>query len=206
LARAYSVKNPEELKDLYRQWAADYEGDTLDQLGYVGPVLLAGLLAGLLEDHDGRVLDAGCGTGLVGQELARAGFRHLVGMDISREMLDQAARKGVYERLLPGDMSGPVDLPPDSFDAVIGAGLFTHAHLGPDAMDELFRVARPGGFVCISIHEGVFIKEGYDQKIEALQRAGVSQLLKRHEDDYLINEELRAMYCAFRVLAPSATR
>jgi SAM-dependent methyltransferase len=52
----------------------------------------------------GSLLDAGCGTGRVGRELARRGVR-VAGFDIDPEMLETARRKG-----------------PDLFDAVLMAG------------------------------------------------------------------------------------
>ena len=35
-----------------------------------------------------RVLDLGCGTGLVGQQLANRGFKNIVGVDISSAMME----------------------------------------------------------------------------------------------------------------------
>jgi len=65
------------------------------------------------------VLDAGCGTGRVGRELARRGVE-VVGVDIDPEMLDTARRKapGVEWRL--ADLA-TVDLA-RSFDAIVMAG------------------------------------------------------------------------------------
>ena len=65
------------------------------------------------------VLDAGCGTGRVGRELARRGL-DVVGVDIDPEMLDTARRKapGVDWRL--ADLAS-VDLG-RTFDAIVMAG------------------------------------------------------------------------------------
>ena len=64
-------------------------------------------------------MDAGCGTGRVGRELARRGL-DIVGVDIDPEMLDTARRKapGVDWRL--ADLA-TVDLS-RSFDAIVMAG------------------------------------------------------------------------------------
>ena len=65
------------------------------------------------------VLDAGCGTGRVGRELARRGM-DVVGVDIDADMLDTARRKapGVEWRL--ADLA-TVDLA-RTFDAIVMAG------------------------------------------------------------------------------------
>jgi hypothetical protein len=55
-----------------------------------------------LFEPNATVLDAGAGTGLLGVELARAGFRRLDALDMSNGMLEQAAAKGVYRDLRLG--------------------------------------------------------------------------------------------------------
>jgi len=41
----------------------------------------------------------GCGTGLVGQYLKERGFKHVVGVDASKGMLEKAKEKESYESL-----------------------------------------------------------------------------------------------------------
>ena len=65
------------------------------------------------------VLDAGCGTGRVGRELARRGV-DVVGVDIDPEMLGTARRKGPGVDWRLGDLA-TVDLA-RSFEAIVMAG------------------------------------------------------------------------------------
>ena len=44
-----------------------------------------------------RILDVGCGTGLVGSELHKIGYRDLDGLDASPEMLKIAAEKNIFK-------------------------------------------------------------------------------------------------------------
>ncbi len=67
----------------------------------------------------GSVLDAGCGTGRVGRELARRGI-DVVGVDIDADMLDTARRKAPEVDWRLADL-GTVDLA-RTFDAVVMAG------------------------------------------------------------------------------------
>jgi len=46
---------------------------------------------------NGRVLDAGAGTGLVGKFLSENGYSNLVAMDLSMGMLEQARKQNVYQ-------------------------------------------------------------------------------------------------------------
>ena len=65
------------------------------------------------------VLDAGCGTGRVGRELARRSV-HVVGVDIDPEMLDTAKRKAPEVEWRLADLA-TVDLG-RLFDAIVMAG------------------------------------------------------------------------------------
>src|SRR5437870_8326029 len=65
------------------------------------------------------VLDAGCGTGRVGIELARRGIE-VVGVDIDPRMLDTARRKAPHIEWRLGDLAS-VDLG-RSFDVIVMAG------------------------------------------------------------------------------------
>src|SRR5690554_2070664 len=82
-------------REIYREWAEGYDRDTIEGMGYVAPALAAETLAPLLPEG-AVVLDAGCGTGLAGAELARRGVSAIDGIDISPEMLTEARAKQVY--------------------------------------------------------------------------------------------------------------
>lgn len=66
-----------------------------------------------------RVLDAGCGTGRVGAELARRGHR-VTGVDLDPVLLDAAGATGLLT-VVRADLAG-LDLPGERFDAVVAAG------------------------------------------------------------------------------------
>jgi SAM-dependent methyltransferase len=91
------------------------------------------------------VLDAGCGTGRVGSELARRGL-DVVGVDIDPEMLATARRKapGLDWRL--ADLA-TVDLA-RSFDAIVMAGnvmIFLTPRTESAVVANLARHLQPGG-------------------------------------------------------------
>jgi 2-polyprenyl-6-hydroxyphenyl methylase / 3-demethylubiquinone-9 3-methyltransferase len=91
-----------------------------------------------------RVLDAGCGGGLVSKGLAAAGAS-VVGVDISVPSLEVAGRAvrggfhpvaGALERLPFAD---------GSFDAIVAADVLEHLPDLPAAVAELARLLAPGG-------------------------------------------------------------
>jgi len=74
-----------------------------------------------------RLLDAGCGTGLLSIELARRGYI-VLGVDRSPEMLKRAQKKKQKEKLdnlifLEGDLNVGIDIQDHSFDRI----LFIHS-------------------------------------------------------------------------------
>ena len=82
----------------------------------------ADLVEALLADSGGSsVLDAGCGTGRVGIELARRGVR-VTGVDADGEMLAVARAKAPDIDWYEADLSDPDGLPDGSFDIVLLAG------------------------------------------------------------------------------------
>ena len=58
--------------------------------------VIAQMLSVAEPDHTVRVLDVGCGTGLVGVSLSKLGFVHLDELNFSSQMLNEARRKDVF--------------------------------------------------------------------------------------------------------------
>jgi ubiquinone/menaquinone biosynthesis C-methylase UbiE len=91
----------------------------------------------------GRVLEAGCGTGLVLARVAERA-RHASGIDLSGGMLARARARGL--EVVQGSVT---DLPyrADTFDCVYSVKVLAHVEDIRGALDELGRVTRPGGYV-----------------------------------------------------------
>jgi SAM-dependent methyltransferase len=90
--------DPQNLRDYYDDWARNYNLD-ITSAEYSGPAISARLLRQYLDDSDASLLDAGCGTGLVGIELQALGYRRIDGFDLSESMIEQAGASGVYRKL-----------------------------------------------------------------------------------------------------------
>jgi predicted TPR repeat methyltransferase len=67
-----------------------------------------------------RAIDLGCGTGLVGVAF-RGLCQHLVGVDLSGKMIDQATRKQVYDALHEGDVVDFLQQTDQTFDLFLSA-------------------------------------------------------------------------------------
>ncbi|MBR8744976.1 class I SAM-dependent methyltransferase [Nocardiopsis sp. MG754419] len=177
LDRVYALRSPEECETTYDAWAATYEHDTTEEMGYAAPAHTAEHLAGLLVDRpDAEILDAGCGTGLVGAALSERGPWTIDGLDLSAAMLDHARAKGVYRDLAKADLTRRLPLEDDSYDAVICVGTLTEGHVGPEAFDELIRVARPGAPIVVTVLDRIWEPSGYKAKVTSLRESGAVHL------------------------------
>lgn len=114
------------------------------------------------------VLDVGAGTGLCGQALPERGLDHVDATDISPDMLAVAKAKGIYHTLFEGDILAGLEVKEDSYAGITSSGTFTHGHVGPEAIDELIRLVRSGGWIVISINSGHFSSHGFEAKFASL--------------------------------------
>jgi SAM-dependent methyltransferase len=166
LARVYGAADKVDLQRSYDQWAADYDR-TMEGFGYQNPAIAAGLIGRHVPLDGGEILDAGCGTGFLGEILAPLGYRALVGIDFSEGMLERAAARGLYRELRRMDMSKPLDLADGRFAATVCFGVLTKGHVPPGGLDEMLRVTRAGGRLIFSISDPV-LEAGFGDKIKAL--------------------------------------
>jgi SAM-dependent methyltransferase len=173
LDEAYRIHGPEEARRMYGAWAATYDESFGRGWGYIAPREIAGILKAEMRmgeaGGDAPVLDAGAGTGLVAEHLKGLAVDAL---DITPEMLEVARGKGLYRRLMLGDLTKPLDLPDAAYGAVVTCGTFTHGHVGPECLPELLRVTRPGAlFVCGTI-PAVYDGAGFGSALARLVAAG----------------------------------
>ncbi|WP_026988704.1 class I SAM-dependent DNA methyltransferase [Fodinicurvata fenggangensis] len=200
LRRVYALDgDKEETRRVYAEWAEQYDRDTLDGMGYVAPGLVAKELSGLVA-KDAKVLDAGCGTGLAGVELKKLGFTNIDGIDLSGEMLEVAREKEAYDKLAEADMTVPLEIADDSYDAVISVGVFTSGHVKPKALDELARVTRKGGQIVVTVHEKVWEADGYPDYLEDMEKRGLVSIRAVKEAPYHRKEGYSCQICVLEVL------
>ncbi len=174
---AYALKTPEDSRKLYGDWAETYDETFAKASGYQMPEAVAEAFA--RAGGAGPVLDVGAGTGLVGVALQNLGVALIDGTDISAAMLAEAALKDCYENLFEGDLTAVLDVEDESYSGLVSAGTFTHGHVGPEAFDELLRVARPGATFALSINAEHFEARGFAAKFDAL--GGQIKGLNLHE-------------------------
>ncbi len=167
LHQAYGLKTPDDSRKLYADWAETYDTEFVAENGYVLHLQVARAFAAA--GGRGPVLDMGAGTGICGVALSEQGVVPVDGTDISPEMLDQAARKGVYRKLFAGDILAGLDVPDARYAGIVSAGTFTLGHVGPEGLDEVVRLLAPDGLAVIAVRDAHYEAEGFDPKLDALR-------------------------------------
>jgi SAM-dependent methyltransferase len=132
----------------YGEWARTYEQTVQDEMD----LRLLERLRTVEWARAREALDLACGTGRMGTWLRAQGVAHIDGVDLTPEMLERAARRGVYRTLRVADVSS-TGLPEASYDLCLQSLADEHlAELAP-LYHETARVTRPGGrFVLVGYH------------------------------------------------------
>ncbi|PLX70166.1 MAG: class I SAM-dependent methyltransferase [Denitrovibrio sp.] len=198
LKRVYTAKTKEELMDAYNEWAKDYDTD-LSEFGYEAPLESVSKFLKYVSP-DQNVIDAGCGTGLVGSMLKEHGFRGIHGLDYSVEMLQVAEGKSVYEKLYHADLTLPLEIEADIYDALICVGTFTYGHVSADAFDSLVKIVKPGGHIVFTVREGAYDDMNYRKKMVQMEHDSLWELKELTDAVYFSGEEITCKVCVYKVL------
>jgi len=140
------------VRELFDQYAADFEAHLLGVLGYQGHRVLLEQLPADAPAQFAQVLDLGCGTGLCGRGIRpRAG--HLTGVDLSPAMVEKARETGVYDALHVADAAAFLQTHPASYDLILAADVFIYTGALEPMFAALVPRLRPTGWLAFTIEE-----------------------------------------------------
>lgn len=203
LAAVYALGlsgRPEDLKGIYDNWASSYDADLAGpSQQYVGPIVASRALARTGLPASSTLLDAGCGTGLVGSQLQALGYQTVDGIDLSDGMLAEARKTGAYRRLQTADLTKRLNIADGVYDGVTCVGTLTLGHVGPVALDELVRVTRPGGFVVAIVLDDIWSVGGYDRHVAGMVQRGAVVVLSNDLEPYRAGAGVEARTLVLRV-------
>lgn len=177
LDHVYGAKTPDQSRRAYNAWAAEYDADNLAN-GFRLPFLAAGLLARYLGGVKGPILDAGCGTGLVGESLQVMGYGPVTGADLSPEMMAIARGRRAYAELHEADFGQGLPFADDSFAGFVCVGSFGPGHAPPVTLEHLARVTRPGGYGVFNLLEATYEEQGFAGVMQRLADSGTWEVVQ----------------------------
>ncbi|NEQ86584.1 MAG: methyltransferase domain-containing protein [Moorea sp. SIO2I5] len=179
-------QSTEELKTNYDSWAKTYDADVREDWSFM-PANIARTLSKLLPKKDATILDAGAGTGLVGEALAQQGYTNLTAADLSEKMLAIAKDRQVYKALHQCNLEdSQIFSNLANFDAIIAAGVFAYAHAGVKVLNNLFGLLEEEGIFLLTIRE--------DYRREMQKALDQFPWTLVSEEDFPIYDEAKLMY------------
>jgi ubiquinone/menaquinone biosynthesis C-methylase UbiE len=154
----YNVVYNQSTPEIYNEWAKDGYDETVAQNSYACNSLCQKFME-QVKNYDCsngpiQILDAACGTGRVCEVVVEkvAPLQVLFdGVDYSQGMLDVAKSKNIYRNLLIANLQEKIDLPSKTYDFILCSGVFLQGHVGPEALPELSRLLKSGGFMIFTV-------------------------------------------------------
>ena len=194
----YKLKTTDEVMKYYDEWGNKdkYNKDMVDW-NYTGPKETVEIFNKHQKNKNILIFDAGCGTGLVGIELKKYGFKNFHGADLSQKLLNTVP-ENLYQRLEKVDLNQKINTDDNYYDAVMCVGTFTFGHVKPNALDEFARITKPGGLICFTINEGIYEEYGFDKKIKNLKN-NIWEELEFFKSDYIASKDVNAWLGLYRV-------
>ena len=196
----YLAEDQAQLVVRYDEAADVYDEAMSDDVGWRGHIELAAVV----ERHvakSAKLMDAGAGTGMLGDQLAARGFCNMDANDLSPGMLARAESKKIYKDCQVAELGKPLSYASDVYDAVTACGVFTPNHAPANALEELVRVAKPGGLILFTLRSDE-TPEDFQPQMDALVARGAWELVEACEPFPSIASEphIRHRCWVYRVL------
>ena len=150
--RAYSAAPISYLEQHFDAFAPSFDAKLVDILQYRVPQHLAAL-AGRHRQTAADILDLGCGTGLAAEPLGAFGGR-VTAVDVAGGMLAEAAKRGLYAKLVKAEAIAYLEQQVARFDLVFAADMLVYIGDLAPLFAAAARALRPGGLFCLSIESG----------------------------------------------------
>lgn len=127
-----------------------------------------------MANPDAKIIDFGCGTGLMGIELKKRGFSNIYGLDGSQDMLNIAKEKGIYKESwkvlvgldeLPKEALYDCNVAGSGFEVVACSACMIKGHFPNTCYEEFLKVLRPGGFMAFTIRD-IYLDKATDNGMD----------------------------------------
>lgn len=170
-----------ELSRAHGSFCEKVYGKNLCQHGMADMYQINELLSQLDLNSESRLLDLGCGIGLLTEYIQEQANSYVTGVDLSPAAIERAINrtKGKTDKLRfeTGDMTN-LQYKPNSFDAIILIDTHYFVEDFEAMLDKLLDILKPGGQIGLFSDEGRGIAGCDDSSLEANESL-IGQLLNR---------------------------
>jgi len=151
------------VETLFNNYAMNFEHSLVNKLEYKTPNLITELIVAKNSNIQlGSVLDLGCGTGLIGDEIKKY-CSNLEGIDLSKSMLEKASAKNIYDKLEHKDIVEYLSTEDLDFNYFISSDVFIYV----GELSEIFKLIKSrnklkGKFIFSTEHtdrDGFFLEQ-----------------------------------------------
>ena len=151
------------VENLFNNYAINFEHSLVNKLEYKTPNLITELIVAKNPNIQlGSVLDLGCGTGLIGDEIKKY-CSNIEGVDLSKSMLEKARAKNIYDKLEHKDIIDYLSTENLDFNYFISSDVFIYV----GELSEIFKLIKSrnklkGKFVFSTEHtdrDGFFLEQ-----------------------------------------------
>ena len=195
----YKLKTTKQVMEYYDEWGKkDKYNKDMVEWNYTGPQETVDVFRRYTENKEMLIFDAGCGTGLVGQQLKKYAYKNFHGADLSQKLLDSIP-ENLYQKLIKVDLNQTINVSDNSYNAVMCVGTFTFGHVKPQAIDEFIRITKKDGLICFTINEGIYKEYGFDKKIDELKKDDKWEELEFFKSDYIASKDVNAWLGLYKV-------
>ncbi|RDH88221.1 MAG: hypothetical protein DIZ78_02235 [endosymbiont of Escarpia spicata] len=147
------------VQSLFDSFAPTFE-ERLEGLEYCAPqVIVDAIIQRIPPDNGYTALDAGCGTGLCGP-LLKPVVSRLIGVDLSRKMLEKAAERKIYEQLIKAELTHFFQTTAERFNLIVSADTLVYFGDLQPVISAAWLTLQPRGLI-------VFTLERLDENAEA---------------------------------------
>ena len=186
ITTSHNINN---LEDFYAKWSTTYDNDVLN-CNYVGPHSIVELLIRKFNIYGSKIIDIGCGTGLLSNYLDRFKYQIEVdGLDFSNEMLEISKTKDYYTSLIQKDVYEITGDNNQEYDFAVSIGMFTHNHVKPKAIRNILHYLTHEGVFIFTVRESFCINENFDKIISDLRQEKIIKDFEKYDAVQYIKDE-----------------
>lgn len=196
ISTSHNINN---LEKFYAGWSNSYDKDVTN-CKYVGPATIVNILTNKFKINGSRIIDIGCGTGLISEYLDRYKYQIEVdGLDFSNEMLDISRQRDYYTNLFQKDVYTIVPDTKMKYDFGISVGMFTHNHVEPRAIKNILNYIVNEGVFIFTVRDSYCIDKDFNNYISTLKNDNIISNFEVFESMEYIDGENCYIYIIYKV-------